>query len=266
MSGERTPVDRRNKNAQCFPGLRDPSALLFFFTAPSAADEKPDGSNWPEICWSGSDEGRYLALSFDDGPTPDTAELLAILDELDVRATFFVCGEYCDWRPELLRAIADAGHEIGNHTYHHPNMTRLEDGSIAEELESTNRTIKALTGIIPHLFRPPGGSYDSRVVDAVYSHEMTTVIWSVCCDDYRNPPASRIVNCVTSRAGSGSIVLLHDGKSHTREALPEIVNTLRSEGYEFVTIGELIEMTYGPCPWQGKDTMYEEFPELHGVF
>jgi peptidoglycan/xylan/chitin deacetylase (PgdA/CDA1 family) len=240
--------------------------LAFMLTGSRVmSDDKLRPDVCPSVFRQGTSGGNYVALSFDDSPMPRTGDLLRILDELDVRATFFVCGNYATWRPELLEAIAAAGHEIGNHTYDHPNLTRVDDEALRDELARTNRIVKAVTGVVPHLFRPPGGNYDSRVVEEAYRQEMTTVMWSVSCSDYRNPPVSQLTSCVVRNVRPGAVVLLHDGKRSTLAALPEIVRELREEGYVFVTVGELMRLTSGISLWPGsQDEQTSE--EERGVF
>jgi peptidoglycan/xylan/chitin deacetylase (PgdA/CDA1 family) len=216
------------------------------------AEEEADSATWPKIYRSGPSHEKYAALTFDDAPLPGLEELLGILEDLDVRATFFVEGVFASWRPHMLKAIADAGHEIGNHTYDHPDMTRVSDEELGRQLDLANQIIESQTGITPHLFRPPGGRHDSRVVDAAYERELTTVLWTVSCSDYREPSPAYIVDRVLSGVRPGGIILLHDGVGSTREALPEIVRTLRGRGYVFVTVGEMLEMTHGKCPWVGE--------------
>jgi len=231
-----------------------------------AADDKVRSDIYPSVFRQGTSEGNYLALTFDDSPMPETAELLRILDELDVRATFFVCGNYATWRPELLEAIAAAGHEIGNHTYDHQNLTRVDDETLRDELSRTNRVVKAVTGVAPHLFRPPGGNYDSRIVEEAYHQEMTTVMWSVSCSDYRNPPVSQLTSCIVRSVRPGAVILLHDGKRSTLRALPEIVRELREEGYVFVTVGELMQLTSGMSLWPELQEEPQASEEDRGVF
>jgi peptidoglycan-N-acetylglucosamine deacetylase len=232
--------------------------IVLSFAKTTSADTP---TTWPHVFREGGTSGKYVALSFDDGPMPDTSELLWTLDNLGVKATFFVCGNYCSWRPELLQAIADAGHEIGNHTYDHPRMITISTDEMASQIETTNEIITSWTGIIPTLFRPPGGRYDQSVVDVVYRHNMTTVLWTASCADYLEPTSRQIVSSILGKVHPGAVILLHEGIPSTREALPEIVHTLQNRGYTFVTVGEMVELNYGPCPWpQGDRTCDEEEP------
>ncbi len=227
------------------------SLLVLCYPDGATADEL--AQSWPRIYSQGPSTGRYIALTFDDVPMAGCEELLQILDELDVSATFFVEGVFAVEKPWLLSAIHGAGHELANHSYTHPDMTTLDDAEIYEELNRTNELIRSQTGVIPHLFRPPGGQYNQRVVDAAYGLEMVTVLWTVNTADYLFNDPSRIVSRIMDHVGSGANILMHDGVEATREALPEIVSTLRQQGYTFVTVGEMIELTYGECPWRQYD-------------
>jgi len=242
------------------------SFLIALIGDPASIGLAQDSLEWPHVYRQGPGDGRYVAITFDDAPTPDTGELLAVLDSLDVRATFFVEGEFASWRPSLLQDIVNAGHEIGNHTYNHPNVTKVNDETLADELDSTNELIQTLTGVIPHLFRPPGGHYDSRVSDAAYASEMVTVLWSVNTSDYKGISSSEICSRVVTNVRPGAIILLHDGVDNTRRALPSIVNRLRERGYTIVTVGEMIEMTGGPCPWVEHDETWDGDAEMNVYF
>jgi len=136
----------------------------------------------------------------------------------------------------------------------------------ANQLDSANRMIKEITGITPHLFRPPGGDYNQRVADVAFGRQMTTVLWTVSCADYLEPPTATIVSKVLAETKPGGIILLHDGIKHTREALPEIVNTLRARGYTFITVGEMLKMTNGACQWGDSVAVAPSDVSSKGVF
>ncbi|MFH1676266.1 MAG: polysaccharide deacetylase family protein [bacterium] len=205
--------------------------------------------HWPRLIYSGQTTGKYIALTFDDSPMVETPDLLRLLDELDIKATFFVTGSNAEVRPEILKSIVESGHEIGNHTYSHPNVTKIDSEELENELNVTNDIIRTWTGVIVHLFRPPGGNISSKITKTVYDHDMTTVLWTANGADCTNISASRISSRVLRKCGPGGIILLHDGLPVTRDAVRTIVETLRGKGYTFVTVGEMIEMTYGECPW-----------------
>jgi len=205
--------------------------------------------NWPPVYYQGPTDGKFVALTFDDAPMNGCPELLDILELCNVHATFFIEGVFAEQEPDVMASIYTHGHELANHSYNHPDMTTLDDATLINELMSTNDLIRNHTGIVSHLFRPPGGQYDSRVIDATYANKMVTVLWTINTSDYQVSDPSRIVSCVIDNISPGAIILMHDGVASTREALPEIIERLRSDGYTFVTVGEMLEMTHGDCPW-----------------
>lgn len=191
---------------------------------------------------------KVVALTFDDGPYPPyTAQLLDVLKEADVRATFFLVGRNAKEHPELVRRIAAEGHQIGNHTYNHVDLLKLERQQIADEVDRTQQVIAAITGQAPGIVRPPHGFRDSVVLDVMAERNLRVVEWSVSCRDWVNPGVEVIVDRVMRKTKSGSIVLLHDGagiasdasRSQTVEATRRIIRELKARGYQFVTVDGL---------------------------
>ena len=171
----------------------------------------------------------------------DTNTLIQILKEYDVPATFFVVGAWVDKYPESVKELSDAGHQVQNHSNTHPYMTQLSRAQMTDELTACNEKIKTITGVSPTLFRPPYGDYDNAVVEAVEGLSMYAIQWSVDSLDWKdNATAESIYNRVVSKVTNGSIVLFHNDAEHTPEALPNILKTLKDEGYEFVFISDLI--------------------------
>ena len=226
--------------------------ILFLFISfsagliPTSASEQ---KHWPRLIYSGPSTGKYIALTFDDSPMVETPELLRLLDELDIKATFFVTGANAEIRPETLKSIVESGHEIGNHTYSHPNVAKIDNDELENEIAVTNDIIRTWTGVIVHLFRPPGGHTNSHITHTIYENDMTTVLWTANGADCTGITSSQIASRVLRKCKPGGIILLHDGLKPTRDAVRAIVGTLREKGYTFVTVGEMIEMTYGECPW-----------------
>lgn len=185
---------------------------------------------------------KKIAISFDAAwGNDDTHTLIEILKDYDVPATFFVVGAWVDKYPESVKELSDAGHQIQNHSNTHPYMTQLSTAKMTDELTSCNEKIKAITGISPTLFRPPYGDYDNAVIETVESVKMYPIQWSVDSLDWKdNATADSIYNRVTSKVTNGSIVLFHNDADHTPEALPNILKTLKEQGYEFVFINDLI--------------------------
>lgn len=190
---------------------------------------------------SGSPRLRMVALTFDDTPNPFyTEELLRILREHDVKATFFCMGNKSQLYPDLLIEVLRDGHDIGNHSYSHPKLDSLPDDDWEEEILYTNRIIKRVLGYECRLFRPPHGRTTDEITDFVYAHGMTTCWWTVNTGDYLEPTVDSMVQKVMNNVGPGGIVLMHDGTDVTLEALPVIIDRLLAEGYEFVTMSEMI--------------------------
>lgn len=196
-----------------------------------------------------------IALTFDDGPSPYTAQVLDILDRYQVKATFFVIGQNVERHPDLARRIVAEGHVIGNHTYSHPLWGAVETpGRMAHELDAAAAVIQETTGVTPTLFRPPHGWRSPWMISLAHRKGYQVVTWSISPDDWRQPPPEVIVRRVVSRARPGAIILLHDGLEtqqnppvqNTVEALPRIIETLQAQGYRFVTIPELEQLRTPP--------------------
>jgi peptidoglycan/xylan/chitin deacetylase (PgdA/CDA1 family) len=183
-----------------------------------------------------------VALTFDDGPSRYSAAVLAALQDWGARAAFFLIGRRISWYPETVRAEAETGNLVGNHTLTHPRLTALPTPAIVAQLEQAQRAVEEVSGVTPRWFRPPFGSIDGRVFGIATSLGLVTVSWSVDPRDYEQPGAESITRCVLSQVRPGSIILLHDGggdRRQTVEALPEILAALRSRGYQFALLDEL---------------------------
>jgi len=191
----------------------------------------------------GSPNERKIALTFDAGSSRDPAPaILETLRSEGVRATFFLTGRWAEKNPDLVRAIARDGHLIGNHSYSHPDFRRLSATEIAEEIEKTEKIIEREAGVSTKpYFRPPYGGLDRRVLDTIGEAGYITVYWSVDSWDgfKKGITADEIRRRVLSRAKPGAIVLMHCGNRSTAEALPEIIRSLRAQGYELVPVSEL---------------------------
>lgn len=203
-----------------------------------------------EAVWDVPMERKVVALTFDDGPDPrQTTEILDLLKQYQAKATFFVVGEKAALHPELLQRERAEGHEIANHTYSHmyfnPNVSQSK---LQQEIIKTQETITEHTGQVPHLFRPPGGVFNERLIRIAKENGYLVVLWSWHQDtkDWRSPGVQFIVQKVLKNICGGDIILFHDwveGPKHsqTAEALKTILPTLRERGYSFVTVSELVE-------------------------
>lgn len=208
-------------------------------------------SNNQTVFSKGSNNHKTIALSFDDGPHPQyTNEILDILKEYNIKATFFVLGLHAESYPDIILRQIEEGHEIGNHSYSHINMKKATKKEIIDEYDKTQKIVYSISNVKPTLFRPPYGNYNSQVVEVVSSDDSTIVLWTFYQDskDWSNPGVEVIVNTTVTKAQSGDIILFHDyvyhKESHTIEALKILIPTLINEGYSFVTISELMESPY----------------------
>lgn len=186
-------------------------------------------------------EGKYVSLSFDAAwGNEDTQQLIDILAQYNVKATFFVVGQWVDKYPESVKALSDAGHEVMNHSNEHPHMSKLSARQIVDEVNACSDKIEAVTGVRPTLFRCPYGEYDDNVISTVQSLGMTAVQWDTDSLDWKDLSAPDIYKRVTGKVNPGSIVLFHNAGLHTPEALPSILEYLQSEGYTIVPISQLL--------------------------
>lgn len=190
-------------------------------------------------------EKKVIALTFDDGPWPNTtAKVLDILKKNRIKSTFFVVGQNVKNYPDLTKQIVADGHVIANHTWHHwyHNMNAQ---AAAYEVANTGDIIYQTTGVRTSLFRPPGGIMNNGVAAYAKNNKYAVIMWSADSMDYSRPAVPRLMNNIFREAKPGGIVLMHDGggdRSHTVKALPEIISRFRKQGYEFVTVPELLEM------------------------
>lgn len=186
-------------------------------------------------------EEKRVALSFDAAwGNEDTEQLISILEDAGIRATFFLVGDWAEKYPESLQALYDAGEEIGSHSNTHPDMTQCTQEVMQQELELANQRIAAVTGETPVLFRCPYGAYDNTVVTTARAAGMEVIQWNVDSLDWKGISASEISANVLNKVVPGSIVLFHNAADHTPEALPGIIQSLQQQGYTFCTISELI--------------------------
>ena len=187
-------------------------------------------------------EKKQVAISFDAAwGNDDTEELISILKEYDVPATFFVVGAWVDKYPESVEALHKAGHQIQNHSNTHPHMPQLSREQMKDEINSCNEKIAKITGVTPTLLRPPYGDYDNALIETMNELKMYTIQWDVDSLDWKeNASPESICHRVTSKVKNGSIVLFHNDADHTPAALPNILKCLKDEGYEFVFISDLI--------------------------
>ncbi len=208
------------------------------------ADEVIEPAQPMVIRRHGINGGRQVvALTFDDGPWPgQTDAILRVLAAEDVRATFFMVGSQVRRHPDITRRVRDAGHAIGNHTQAHSRLDVASASAVRNEVTQAQQAIQEVAGVEPRWFRPPGGRTSALVNKEVARFDMRTAMWTVDPQDWRKPPASRIVADVLAGVRPGAVVLLHDGggeRATTIEALGPLIRELKKRGYTFVTLDEL---------------------------
>jgi peptidoglycan-N-acetylglucosamine deacetylase len=199
---------------------------------------------------------KKIALTYDDGPNdPHTPRLLEILAKREVRATFFLIGRYVQQQPVMVREIVKAGHIVGNHTFTHPLLLFKSDSEIRNELSACSQIIADTVGEKPHLFRPPFGGRRPATLRIARQLGLEPVMWSVTGYDWNAPPAHAIEKKVASQIRGGDVILLHDGghrqmgadRSQTVIATDQLIMRYK-EGYEFLTIPEMMENAVNPQP------------------
>lgn len=184
---------------------------------------------------------KCIALTFDAGPSENSARLLDILKERQVPATFFLLGKgHIDKHPDLVRRMAAEGHEVASHTWDHKILTRIEPDKIREELQRPNDEIERLIGRRPTLMRPPQGRTDETVHEICRELGLSEVLWTVTAKDYTTTDSALIQRRVLAQAGRDGIILLHDIYDGTVPAVPGIIDALKERGYVFVTVPQLL--------------------------
>lgn len=213
--------------------------VLFFVDQPLSVDA--------EVYRSVPVESRRIALTFDDGPHPFlTDEILSILEEYNVKATFFEVGVNVINYPDVAKRVIDAGHEIGNHTFSHRHLERMSEDAVRAEIEGCEDALEELAEYRPHLFRPPEGAVNSYIQQSSDVEDYHLILWSVDTRDWEVKNASKIAKTVLSEIQPGDIVLMHDfiGRgSQTPQALRILLPILLEQGYEPVTVSTLLGLS-----------------------
>jgi len=216
---------------------------------------------------------KCVALTFDDGPTPFTDRLVGVLDDAGAKATFFMIGNKVAANPAGARRVADAGMEVGNHTWEHPNLTTIPSQYVPDQLSKAQQTIAAATGQTPTLWRPPGGLTDDAVNQQAARDGLAGILWDVIPFDWindANTAATRYM--LLTQIKPGSVVLLHDSYSSTVDLVEQFIPVLKANGYHLVTVGQLLGdrapgsvyggRENGPPANELKDVPAEDIPAL----
>lgn len=205
-----------------------------------------------DIVWAVPTERKVIALTFDDGPDEiKTTAILDLLKQYDAKATFFVVGSRVEKLPDIVKRERKEGHDVGNHTFHHPSFHRISRNKAQSEVDLGQASIVKATGSETYLFRPPGGTYTDSLVKLSKEKGLKIILWSWHQDtlDWRRPGVYRIANKVIRNARNGDIVLMHDyvyKSTQTVEALKIILPELKKRGFTFVTVSELLAQRKTP--------------------
>src|SRR5881275_3270751 len=222
-------------------------ATVAFAQQPSPAPEKPKPPPVPEQRITVSSvhvDGPYIALTFDDGPNEKlTPRLLDLLAQHHIHGTFFVIGENVAQHPEIVQRAVREGHEIGNHSWSHPNLAKMSDDAVRSQIKRTEEAITGAIGSRPALLRPPYGSLTTRQKHFIHDElGYEIVLWDVDPYDWKRPGPSVVTNRILKETRPGSIVLSHDIHPGTIEAMPATLSELEAKGFKFVTVSELLRM------------------------
>ena len=192
------------------------------------------------LLWEGPQDRRVVALTFDDGPIPGKTEpVLDLLRDSKVPATFFVLGENAERHPGILERMVTEGHEIGNHTYSHPDLTKLPTAKVRKEISRCQSIVQEAVGYRPRFFRPPYGAANLTVLSILSSQSLSSAFWSVDPQDWKGGSGEEIVNEVSKHLENGSIILLHERSPNTYQSVPKLIQVIREKGFQFVTLGQM---------------------------
>lgn len=197
----------------------------------------------PIYCVKHDDSEKCISISFDAAwGSDDTIEILNTLDKYNVKATFFMTGGWVDSYPDMVKEICSRGHDLGNHSHNHKQMSKLSASEQKDEIMYVTDKVKELTGYDVFLFRPPYGDYNSTLINTVYGCNHYPIQWNVDSLDWRDYGVENIIKTVTNHKalGNGSIILMHNGAKYTAKALGTVIETLQSQGYTFIPISEMI--------------------------
>ena len=217
--------------------------MLLAAGALSGTEEEPEpvlpaGTSSAEMTEDWESEKKKIALTFDDGPHPVyTEQVLQVLDQGNIPATFFLLGQNIEEHQDLVKEIDAKGHLIGNHTYHHVQVTSLPLDQACEEIQKTSDLIESLTGKGTEYVRPPFGTWSEGLEDRL---NLIPVMWTIDTLDWTTENVDEIVCRVTEQAEENGIILMHDGYESTVQALERFIPLLEAEGYEFVTVDQVI--------------------------
>lgn len=214
--------------------LQNPTARKFANIPKLAEKPKP-----APIAPTPTVANKTIALTFDDGPGPYTEKLLDILDKYDAKATFFLIGSKVSGQASVVRSIQAHGHQLGNHSWSHPELPKLSVDQIAGEIDRTNEAIRQATGVKPSILRPPYGAVNGVVLEQLRLRNMSSILWSVDTRDWADRNSQIVCSRAVAGARPGAVILMHDIHQTSVNAVPCILSSLKQQGYSFVTIQRL---------------------------
>jgi peptidoglycan-N-acetylglucosamine deacetylase len=222
-------------------------ATVLWAQEPSLSPVKPKTAPEPEAKTTVSSvhvDAPYIALTFDDGPNQKlTPRLLDLLAQHHIHVTFFVVGENVVQYPEILQRAVREGHEIGNHSWSHPNLAKMSDENVRAQIKRTEEAITSAIGSRPTLLRPPYGSVTARQKHFIHDElGYEIILWEVDPLDWKNPGPNVVSSRIVKETHAGSIVLAHDIHPQTIQAMPATLTELEAKGFKFVTVSELLKL------------------------
>ena len=220
--------------------LQNPTARKLA-NIPKPPEPKPAPKPAPAVQAPAPTTGnKVIALTFDDGPGPYTAHLLDVLDQYGAKATFFLIGSKVSSQANVVRSIHARGHQLGNHSWSHPELPKLPVDQIAGEIDRTNDAIKQATGVTPAILRPPYGAVNGVVLEQLRLRGMSSILWSVDTRDWVDRNSDIVCSRAVAGAHPGAVILMHDIHQTSVGATPCILNALKQQGYLFVTVQGLL--------------------------
>ncbi len=214
----------------------------------AASSPTPNPPNTEKITFTEVNvDGPFIAMTFDDGPhATNTSKLLEMAAQRHIKLTFFVLGECVAQNPDVLRREVAEGHEIGNHSWSHPNLAKLSDQAVRSQLRRTEDLIVKTAGVKPTLMRPPYGELTKRQrIWVNHDFDYKVILWDVDPLDWKRPGPNVVASRIIAATRPGSIILSHDIHPPTIEAMPQVFDALLAKGFKFVTVSELLAMNKG---------------------
>jgi len=244
-----TLAGARAQTPDASPSVAPPASPSPAATSDASSVTPATTSTTPRVTFSHVNvDGPYIAMTFDDGPSAaNTPRLLDLAAKDHIKLTFFLIGENAARYPKLVQRELAEGHEVGNHSYTHPDLAKMSDDAVRSEIQKTQDAIIAASGYKPVLMRPPYGALTPRQRQWVArDFGFKIILWEVDPLDWKNPGPSVVASRIIAATRPGYIILSHDIHSQTVDAMPVVFDTLLAKGYKFVTVSELLAMDKGP--------------------